>query len=191
MVTDTSPPKRRQGFWLTVGEIVGVLALVIAALNYWDSHKQHAEEVRQTTAEKRAQAAFVVTGAADADGRRIVLRSMKASQAIQSQRYYFPRAVLDHAMEVSAAEPRIELSWVEDGLRRLPSTRTAKSGESTVLVAIGTIFVEDGDTRTDTSLYRIGYRWTPRLFGGPKIVLQGIELSRRGIKGDPAAAAGH
>ena len=188
MVTESPPPRRRQGFWLTLGEIVGVLALVIAALNYWDAHRQHVEEVRQTTAEKRAQAAFVVTGAAEDEGRRIALRSMKASQAIQSQRYYFPGAVLDHAMEVAAAEPRIELGWIEDGLRKLPSTESEKSGENTVPVAIRTTFVEDGDTRTDTSLYRLGYRWTPRLFGGPKIVLQGIELSRRGIKGDPKAA---
>ena len=181
------PPKRRQGFWLTVGEIVGVLALVIAALNYWDSHKQHVDEVRQTVAEKRAQSAFVVTGSAEADGRRILLRSMKSSQAIQSQRYYFPQAVLDHAMEVAAAEPRIELGWVEDGLRKLRDGG-AKTGESTVPVAIRTTYVEDGDTRTDTSIYRLGYRWTPRLFGGPKIVLQGIELSRRGIEGNPATA---
>lgn len=185
MVTDA--PRRRQGFWLTVGEIVAVLALVIAGLNYWDSHKQHSEEVRQATAEKRARSAFVVTGTAEADGRRIVLTPMKQSHAIQSQRYYFPRAVLDHAMEVDAAAPRIELGWIEDGLRRL-CEGGAKSGEGTVPVAIRTTYVEDGDTRTDTSIYRVGYRWSPRLFGGPKIVLQGIELSRRGIKADPQAA---
>ena len=188
MVNEPSAPRRRQGFWLTVGEIVGVLALLLTALNYWESHKQHTDEVRQITAEKRTRSAFVVTGSAEGDGRRIVLRSMKTSQAIQSQRYYFPTDVLDHAMEVSAAEPRIELGWIEDGLRRLPLTRATKSGENTIPVAIRTTFVEDGDTRTDTSVYRIGYRWSPRLFGGPKIALQGIELSRRGIRGDPKAA---
>ncbi len=179
----TEAPKRRQGFWLTVGEIVGVLALVIAGLNYWDSHKQHVDAVRQTTAEKQAEAAFVVTGAADAEGRRIALKSLKSSQAIQSQRYYFPRAVLDHAMEVSAAEPQIDLGWIEDGLRKAP--RTEKSGESTLRVAIVTTYVEDGETRSDTSLYRIGYRWTTGLFGGPKFRLQGISLVRRSLKNDP------
>ena len=188
MVSDATPPKRRQGFWLTVGEIVGVLALVIAALNYWDSHKQHAEDVRQTTAEQRARAAFVVTGAAEADGRRIVLRSMKALQAIQSQRYYFPRAVLDHAMEVSAAEPQIDLGWLENGLRKSP--RTGKSGESSLPAVIVTTYVEDGETRTDTSLYRIGYGWTTGLLGGPKFHLQGIALSRRAVRGDPTRLVG-
>ncbi len=182
MVTDAAP-KRRQGFWLTVGEIVGVLALAVAALNYWDSHKQHVDEVRQATAEKQAQSAFVVTGTAGSDGRRIVLKSLKSSQAIQSQRYYFPRAILDHAMEVTAAEPQIDLGWIEEGLRKAP--RNGKAGESTLRVVIVTTYVEDGDTRTDTSLYRIGYGWTTGLFGGPKFRLQGISLSRRAVKGDP------
>ena len=181
-------PKRRQGFWLTVGEIVGVLALVVAALNYWDSHKQHADEVRQATAARRADAAFVVAGDAGTDGRRIVLRSLKASQAIQSQRYYFPRRVLDHPMEVTAAKPQIDLAWIEDGLRRAP--RSGKSGETTLPVAIVTTYVEDGETRTDTSLYRIGYRWTTGLFGGPKFWLQGISLSRRAVRDAPAGLAG-
>ncbi len=185
MVSDGPPPRRRQGFWLTVGEIVGVLALVIAALNYWDAHRQHVDDVRQVSAEKRAQAAFVVTGAADSEGRRIVLKSLKSSQAIQSQRYYFPHAILDHAMEVSAAEPQIDLGWIEDGLRAAP--RSGKTGEGSVPVAIVTTFVEDGDTRVDTSLYRIGYGWTTGLFGGPKFRLQGIALNRRAVKSDPEA----
>ncbi len=189
MVSEAPSPKRRQGFWLTAGEIIGALALVVAVLGYWEGHKQHAEETRRATSAAKAQAAFVVTGSADADGRRIVLHSMKSAQAVQSQRYVFPHAILDHAMEVDAAAPRIELSWIEDGLRK-QAQRGPKSGESTVPVAIVTTFVEDGDTRTDTSLYRVGYAWKPRLFGGPKIALQGIELSRRAIKGDPKAAVG-
>ena len=187
MVSET-PPKRRQGFWLTVGEIVGVLALIIAALNYWDSHKQHADEVRQATAEKRAGAAFVVTGEADASGRRIILTSLKGTQAIQSQRYYFPRAVLDHPMEVTAAKPQIDLGWIEDGLHK--ASRSGKSGESTLPVVIITTYVEDGQTLTDTSIYRVGYGWTTGLFGGPKFRLQGIALSRRAVRGDPIRLAG-
>ena len=88
-------------------------------------------------------------------------------------------------MEVSAAEPQIDLGWIEEGLRKTP--RTSKAGESTVPVAIVTTYVEDGDSRIDTSIYRIGYGWTTGLFGGPKFRLQGIALSRRAVKGDPEA----
>ena len=186
MVTEPPPAtKRRQGFWLTAGEIIGAVALVFTGLSYWETHKQHTDEVRHNAAQARAQTAFVVIGHAAAGGRRIVLSSMKASQAIQSQRYYFPRAVLNHAMEITAAEPQIDLGWIEDGLRRAP--RNAKLGETTVPVAIRTVFVEDGETRTDTSIYRIGYRWNTGLFGGPKFRLQGISLSRRGVKDVPAS----
>ena len=39
------------------------------------------------------------------------------AQVIQSERYLFPRAVLDHAMEVSAAKPQVDLDWIAGGLR--------------------------------------------------------------------------
>ncbi len=80
-MSEAPSPKRRQGFWLTAGEIIGALALVVAVLGYWEGHKQHAEETRRATSAAKAQAAFVVTGSADADGRRIVLHSMKSAQA--------------------------------------------------------------------------------------------------------------
>jgi hypothetical protein len=113
---------RRQGFWLPAGEVVGVLALLIAALNYWDSHKQHVEDVRradaQAQAETRVEAAFVNVGEADRDGRYVSLRPLRSTQAIQSQRYRFPSEVLDHPMEITAERPRIAADWIADGLKR-------------------------------------------------------------------------
>ena len=188
MVSEPSPPKKkRQGFWLTAGEIVAALGLIIAVLNFWDTRQQRHQEAHKSEAQARAAASFVVTGQASSDGRRVTITSMKSSQAIQSQRYVFPRAVLDHPMEVTAAQPQIDLGWIEDGLKK--SRGLSGDGEATVPVAIATTFVDDGETRNDISLYRLGYAWRKGgLFGGVKLRLQGLALARRTLSGDGAAA---
>ncbi len=188
MVSEPPPPKKaRQGFWLTVGEIVAVLGLIVAVLNFWDTRQQQHQDARKSVAQARAAAAFVITGQASDDGRRVTITSMKASQAIQSQRYVFPKAVLDHPMEVTAAQPQIDLGWIEDGLKK--ARGLSGEGEATVPVAIATTFVEDGETRNDVSLYRLGYAWRKGgLFGGVKLRLQGLALARRAVSGTGAAA---
>ena len=184
-------PKRRFRLWITISELVGVLALVIAGLNFWDSHRERVIDARREAAAERAasgRSAFVVSGQMEADGARLTFQPLNPAQAIQSQRYLFPRAVLDHAMEVSAARPQIDLGWIEGGLRRKVAERrrvgAGADGEGIVPVGIVTTFVQDGDVRTDQSLYRLGYAWRSRLFGGPRLALQGVSLIRRAVPGD-------
>jgi hypothetical protein len=182
---------RRQGFWLTVGEVVGVLALVIAGLNFWESHQQHAEEVRRDQAQAQAQTrvanAFVNVGEADKDGRFVSLRPLRASQAIQSQRYRFPADILDHPMDISAERPRIEADWIAGGVRHvLDDGHAPGAGEARIPVVVETTYVEDGDTRTDVSLYQLGVAWKRAFPFGRQIRLTGLALSRRQIPGDPA-----
>ena len=91
--------------------------------------------------------------------------------------------MLDHPLEVTAARPQIDLGWIEDGLRKAP--RAAKAGESTVPVAIRTSYVEDGETRTDTSIYRVGYGWKAACSAARSSTSKALSLSRRAVKGDP------
>jgi len=188
-----SEGRKRQGFWLTAGEIVGVLALIIAGLNLWESHQQHVEESHraETSAQAQAafaqaQAAFVAIGTADRDGRHISIAPLKAAQAIQSQRYRFPRDLSDSVKEISAARPQIDAGWISEGLRTAIETAHVKgAGEGRTPVVIETTYIEDGDEHTDTSLYRLGYAWKPKLFGGQQIRLEGLALVKRGVSGDP------
>ena len=183
-----SPPKRRQGFWLTVGEVVGVLALVVAGLNYWDSHKQHAEEEKRVQAQSQAAVAFVAVGEADADGKTVALRPLKSAQAIQSQRYSFPSEILDHPMDITADRPRIQADWVAGGLRKALDEIHAKgAGSGRVPVLIETTYVEDGDTRTDVSLYQLGFAWKSEFLAGRQVRLAGLALAKRNPGSDGAA----
>ena len=191
-MTDSDPAPlarpRRQGFWLTVGEVVGVLALVIAGLNFWESRQQHLDDVRRVQAQTQAASAFVAVGEADRQGRFVSLRALKASQAIQTQRYRFPGEVLDHPVEITAERPRIEADWIAGGLKRvLDEGHASGAGEARVPVVMQTVFVEDGDTRTDVSLYQLGVAWKRGFLGARQIRLTGLALAKRGLAGDPAA----
>jgi hypothetical protein len=183
----TPRPRRGQGFWLTAGEIVGVLALIIAGLNFWDSHQQHAEERRREQTQSRAETAFVAVGEADREGRTITLHALKSTQAIESQRYRFAHDVLDHLTDRTAARPTIEADWIAEGLKRaLERSHAPAAGEALTPVAVETSYVEGGDTHTDVSLYQVGFAWKRGLFGGWQIRLRGLSLARRALTGDPA-----
>ena len=92
--------------------------------------------------------------------------------------------MLDHPQEVVAASPQIDLAWIAPGLiRQLDARRAKATGEGLLPVAIVTTYVEDGQKRTDRSLYDVGYAWRPRLFGR-QIRLRGLSLDQRGMAGD-------
>ncbi len=177
--------KRQRRFWLTVSEVVGVLALVIAGANFWVSHQDHVVAEHHEAAQAQAQAAFIMKGNADAAGGRIMIDPLKSAQAIQSQRYVFPTPILNHEMEVSAAQPQIDAAWIEAGLRKsLDAANVKAAGEARLPVGVITTYVEDGDTRTDSSIYQVGYAYHPKFLAGMKITLQGLSLGKRGVKGD-------
>lgn len=185
-MTEPPPPERKRGrLWISIGEGAAVLAVAIAALSYWDTHREHVAEAGRAAQESQARSAFVIRAAADAQGRRLTLDAVEAGQVIQSQRYIFPRAILDHPMEVAAARPQIDAAWIESGLdRALGAAHVKGDGEARLPVAIASDYVEDGQAREDRSLYLIGYRWRSRFLVGRQIILQGLSLRRRAVGGD-------
>ena len=184
-MTDTpAARKRRFRLWITLSELVGVLALVIAGLNFWDSHRQRTQEARHEAASEQAasgQSAFVMSAQMEAEGARLTFQPLNPAQAIQSERYVFPSAVLGHPMEVSAAKPQVDLDWIEGGLRsevaRARKAGADANGQATLPVGVLATYVQDGEMRTDQSIYRLGYAWRSRLLGGPRLALQGVSLA--------------
>ncbi len=184
-----TPQQRRRRVWLTIGELVGVLALVIAGLNFWQSHQQYLSAQKAAQTQAQARSAFVMTGAASRTGDRIDFHPLNPDQAIQSQTYIFPDALADHQIQLSATQPRLERGWIETGLRAaLNADHAPGRGAGVAPVGVVTTYVQDGDTYTDDgSLYEIGYAWRSTLFGGRKITLEGVALAKRGVKGPLAA----
>ncbi len=190
----SEPPKKRLPIrWLTLAELVGVAALVIAGLGYWDAHRERTQEARDriaAAAEREAQLkaaavkpAFLITGAVEGSGGKLRLTSVHPDQVIQTQTLWFPTLVHADSIETTG-NPRIEARW----LGGLPKA-SGKARQGRVPVAVQTVFIEDGQTRTDRSVYKIGYVLHPRLLGGPKIELEGLSLARRDVGDDLQAAA--
>jgi len=197
-----SPTQKRLPLrWLSLAEIVGVLALAIAGLGYWDSHRERqldqseraqadrdrAAAARQHEAELKAGAlklTFLMTGAPGASGDQLHLTAAHAEQVIQTQTLWFPSVIRADKVETTG-NPRIEAAWIADGVRRLGG----KAASGRIPVAMLTTFIEDGRTRSDQALYLMGYRLHPRLLGGPRLELEGLSLARRDVQGDPQTAA--
>jgi hypothetical protein len=169
-------------FWISFGEVIAVLALAIAALNYWDSHRDHVKAARREALAEKAQTALVLRGVADAGGRKILLSAAKDAQTIQSQRFTFPSEVLPEVMEVRAARPQIDLVWFQTGLNHaLDRAKVGGAGEAVLPVAVETVFVEDGETHIDRSLYDLGFAYRSRLLLGRALRLEGLALARSAI----------
>jgi hypothetical protein len=194
-MSETPRPRRRLPIrWLTLAELVGILALVIAALGWWDNHRERLQQdqaraAEATTRAREAQreslkASFLLTGSVEGDGRRIRLSSAHPDQVIQTQTLIFPSAVRKDPVETTG-NPRIEAGWFEDGLKKAG----VKAGQSRrVPVGVVTTYVEDGDMKTDRAIYAVAANLQGRLLRGARLQLDGISLQRRGVGGDPQAA---
>lgn len=191
------PQPKPQGrrFWLTVGEVVAVLGLGLAGLNYWESHRDREQALRQEAqkAQAESRSIFLMRGQADKDGERVILEPTDPGQVVQTQRYLFPSPVLDHGKEIGAGRLEIDLVWFDDGLKKaLKEGRKAggalPKGEATLPVGVITTYVENGETRSDQSIYRVGYVADSGFLGAVKLKLIGASLVRRAVRGDLQAA---
>ena len=188
-----SEEKKRGRLWIGVGEVAAVVAVVIAGLNYWESHREHADQARREAAQAQQAGlaqALVLTATPQDGGRRLALRPVDSSQVIQSQRYLFPATVLGQPMDVAAAAPAIEAGWIAGGLSKALDARRAKGeGRGRVPVGVITSYLANGAPREDRAVYLVGYAWKGRLFGGRAITLEGVAFVRRA--GDLQAAVDH
>src|SRR5207248_10071190 len=140
-------------------------ALAIAALGYWDTHRERSLTEKERTAEaqeKKAEAkagalklAFLMTGSPEAGGERLRLASVHPEQVIQTQSLVFPSEVRADTAETTG-NPRLEAGWIEGGLTRAGHDRGVKKSHGRLPVGIVTVFIEDGQAKTDRSLYQAG-----------------------------------
>jgi hypothetical protein len=190
----SSKPKRRLPFrWLSLAELVGILAVVIAALGYWDTHhdrtlseKERAAAERQHQAEVKAGAvkpSFLMTGAPDAGGERVRLASVHGDQVIQTQALTFPSEIRGDGVETTG-NPRIEAGWIEGGLDKARHARKTKVEQGRIPIGVTTVYMEDGQAKTDNAVYLLGYSAHPRVLRGDKVELEGLSLMRRGVGED-------
>lgn len=183
--------------WLSLAEFVGIVAVAIAALGYWDNHRERAQTDRERAAaeqEKKAEAqagalklSFLMTGTPESGGERLRLANVHPEQVIQTQSLSFPSDMRGEAVQTTG-NPRIEAGWFEGGLGKALHARGAKARQGRLPVGIVTVFIEDGQTKTDRALYLVGFSLHPRVLRSDKVELEGLSLVRRGVGQDMQGA---
>jgi hypothetical protein len=166
--------------WITLGEILAVIGVLISGLALWNSWSERnaAEAERAAEKAKQANVLRIVVLKASGSGKRLALSAHDPDQAIQGQTLLFPSAFGLGAFETT--EPRIEAEWVERAVRKANEKDEKVRGDLRMPVAIATRFVADGRAFTDTALYDIGYKESGGgLFNGSDVELKGLSLIGR------------
>jgi hypothetical protein len=178
--------------WITLGEILAVIAVLISGLTLWNSwsERRDSEKVKQTEAERSsARAATLVLTTADSGKARLSLKPASADQSVQSQKILLPTA-LGAAPAETTGEPRIEAEWFEQALiraREASGLPDNSRGDERLPVAIVTRFLADGAPHEDVALYDVGYTISGKLVSGHSLRLRGISLVARVNKDDAQA----
>jgi hypothetical protein len=199
-MSETPKPKKRLPIrWLTLAEVVGLVAVVIAGLGYWDSHRERSFEERERAAAERERMAearagalkqtFLMTATPQGSGDWLRLTSVHPEQVIQTQSLIFPTEVRADSVETTG-NPRIEAGWLEAGLAKAEKARGrgGKEAQGRLPIGIVTVYIEDGQTKTDRALYLLGYSLHPRVLRSDRVELEGLSLVRRGVGEDVQAA---
>lgn len=179
-----TPEARTRRRWITLGEVIGIAALVVSGLSYWDAHRERAA-TRAPAAAVRA-GPLVLSGTVDAAGDRIALKPA-GDAVIQTQAIRFPTTIRKDAVETTG-NARIEVAWFESGLRAALRDAKLHSGRHRLPLVVDTVYVSGAVTATDHALYDLGYSLHGRLLRPDAITIEGVSLVRR-APGDLQAAA--
>lgn len=176
-----TPAARTRRRWITLGEVIGIVALAISAASWWDGHQA---KLRETTPAVAHAAPLVLTATADAAHGMLALKPARADQIVQTQTLYFPAAVRSSRVDTTG-NARLEAGWL-DGLVAAVGDGKAAAEARTHRIAVGieTVFVVGDRQATDRAIYDVGYRLHGRFLRGTTVELEGVSLLRQNIGGD-------
>lgn len=167
--------------WITLGEGVAVVAVLISAATLWNSYSERkaneAERNAATQKEARSESALVLRARVEDSGRTLRLEPADGEQIIQSQRIVFPAKLGVNPIE-TAGDARIEAGWITDALKQSGVERSS-AGDMRVPVSIVSRFTGKGDVRQAAALYQLSYVREGHLLGGSSIRLRGLALVNR------------
>jgi hypothetical protein len=170
--------------WITLGEVLAVVAVVISALTLWNnwSERRDSDAVKaQDEAKVSTRAGRLTLMAVNAGKSVLALKTASADQTVQSQTITFP-AALGVAPAQTTGEPRIEAGWFDSALKKAREEAKLPDdsrGDEAVPVAITTRFLVDGESHESTAIYDVGYSITGHFLGGHTVTLRGVSLVAR------------
>jgi hypothetical protein len=175
MTEASAEATRSRRRWLTFAEIATVLALVISAASFWDSHQEREEARAAARAKPASVAPLVLTASVEDDGNALRLAATGADRVIQTQTIVLP-SPLEISRIDTVGNPHIEARWLADGLRK--ALGDARQPDR-LPVGIITHYTDNGVDRLDVAVYDIGHGWRSRLLQSDMPQLEGITLVAR------------
>ena len=180
--------------WLSLGETLAVLAVMISALTLWlnwaEQSDTRQEKAAETSHAARQAATLTLTSTISGKGSRLELHPASAAQQVLGQTIRFPAALGVDPVDTSG-EPRIEAQWFEAALKKARNKAGLPDdsrGDERLPLIIATRFMADGQAREDMALYDLGYTIRGRLLSGHVLALRGLSLVRHVEPGKANAA---
>ncbi len=174
--------------WVTLGETVGIIAVLISGLGLWNNYQQHREE-RAEKAAAVSPAPFHLKAAASADGDTLSLTPVVTNHAIQGQTLRFPPS-FKLSPVTTTSDARIEAGWFGGALKADRHTRLlpeATQGDERVPVMIETDYLANGTPLKARAFYDIGYALEGHFLRGSSVRLRGLSLIGKAPESDTAA----
>ena len=155
--------------WVTFGEIVALLALIVSAAGLWLTWKSNNEDKTTKVVEQKQAIPLALRGKAVSDGRALSIEPVEASHALESLTVTIPGASpisVGSDGELAASDVESALRGREDE----PKNRTLS-----VRAKIEVRYVEMGREKTASGSYTLRYMWKGAgLFGGRSLHLAGL-----------------
>ena len=168
-MSETPEQRRRRLRWLTLGEVIAVIAVAISALGLWKSW--NGDDRPTTVVEQRRPVALTLRGKAEDDGRRLEITPVEQSHALQSLTIKLPGAASPINL---GSDGQLSASEIENAVSK---GADHEKGTRRLRVRILADYVEAGAGRHATHDYVLTYRWEGGgLFGGRSLRL--VSLAR-------------
>lgn len=162
--------------WVTLGELLAVAGVIIAALTLWNSfyERRDAEQVRQDerrAAQESAAAESRRIGlvATDKGGSSLAFKGVEC--ALQSTDITFP-AALGVGPQFTVTVHEIQSDWFAKPLRKLTDGTKQRDGRIPVLIESRCIGASGA--RLERAIYDIVYRMEPRILQSRAVRVRGL-----------------
>lgn len=161
--------ERTRRRWISLGELIGLGALIVSALGVWIAWKGSNEDKPARVVEQRPAVALALRGSVEREGRALILAPADPSHALESARVT-PRGA--PPIEVGS-DGQLSSSDVEAALKH--RDKEPKDKTLSIAVRIDARYVEAGTDRRGGGSYVLRYRWeSGGLFGGRSLKLVGL-----------------
>jgi hypothetical protein len=161
--------KARRKRWISFGETIGVIAVIISALGLWNSWRKEGAEKPAPQIEAKAAIPIAFRGSVESDGKAMVIAPVEPGHSLESLTVSIPGR---SAISIGS-DGRLDASQVQ----QLVGDPGKDPKPGTLSIRLDARYIEAGALRRGGGRYRISYRWDDGgLFGGDKLRLTGLSL---------------